>query len=130
MRTINQRLELLDSERRRIKDEKGDWVDTIIYVEGVLQRCRTEELRIALKGDVKANKDRKRKLEFRVEKEQMKIIMANKLLEKLRRDCDKVSQATIAFRKGFKKILEKTVDELVIETEAKRRQAELIEEQR
>ena len=130
MRSIDQRLEMLDSERRRIKDEKGDWVDTIIYVEGVLQRCRTEELRVALKGDVKANKDRKRKLQFRVEKEQMKIIMSNRLLEKLRRDCDKVSQATIAFRKGFKKMLEKTVDELVAETEGKRRQAEVIEEQR
>jgi len=48
-----QREELLNTERRRIKSHTAEYVDTVVYIEGVLQRCITQELREQLKRDLK-----------------------------------------------------------------------------
>jgi hypothetical protein len=48
-----QREELLNNERRRIKTHTSEFVDTVVYMEGVLQRCITLELREQLKRDLK-----------------------------------------------------------------------------
>jgi hypothetical protein len=50
-----QREDLLNNERRRIKTHTSEYVDTVVYMEGVLQRCITLELREQLKRDLKVS---------------------------------------------------------------------------
>ena len=54
---IIRRIDGLKRELKRIKDHKGETVDTDVWVEGVLQRMQTKELRGYLKSELQKEED-------------------------------------------------------------------------
>jgi hypothetical protein len=88
-------------ELKRIKGHKMELVDTDVWIAGVLQRMHTKEFRVHLKTALKAERKKNEDVHAQLEKIRQEIIECTDRLNKLKRDCDKITVADVAFRKCY-----------------------------
>ena len=101
---ISRRLHSLEAERKRLKSVTDEYVDTDLWVEGVLQRCRTKEFKHYLKSEVAEIKAKLGEVNAEVQQLLEKIMILSDKQMKFERDCAKMSLATRSFTEALKKV--------------------------
>ena len=104
VKQMSKRVKQLVEERKRIHHVKAEYVDTDVWVEGVLQRCKTKDLRDYLKLEQEKAQNLLADYEKQVEELREKSLYLNEKQSKMERDCYKVSQTIKIFRKSLSRI--------------------------
>jgi hypothetical protein len=100
---IEERLHILNKERKRIKGHTGKTVDTDAWIEGVMQRSQTKELKAHLKEEVS-----KEEAKVKIIREEM-FVLREKMFEtedrihSSKRQADKMAKACAAFIREYRK---------------------------
>lgn len=124
---INKRIKVVESEYNRIRDHKAELVDTAVWMEGVLQRCVTKDLKKFLKKEIKTEKEKLAKTMEDSHEIKEKILELTTRQDKARRDCDKMSMAAKIFGKVFRDIKAKSIASLVADLNNRLEAAEKLE---
>ena len=100
----SKRVKALAEERVRIQHVEAEYVDTDVWVEGVLQRCKTKDLLDYLRMEHEREQEKLKGIEKEIEALRNKILDKSEKQQKMERDCYKVSQTGKIFRRSMSKI--------------------------
>ncbi|RYH22833.1 hypothetical protein EON65_18680 [archaeon] len=103
MLTHQRRLDIVEKELLRIKGHKGKLVDTDIWMEGVMQRCVTKELKIHLKAEVQKASESKAKVGGELDGIRHQIFEVSERIAQAKRDVEKVSVAIKVLHRSYNK---------------------------
>eukprot|EP01038_Epipyxis_sp_PR26KG_P004789 gene4789-6716_t len=124
------RVEALLKEINRVKNHKGDLVDTDVWMEGVLQRCRTDELKKHLKTEHENAVKKYEVLVVDVKQIAIRIFDTTDHISKVKRDVDKLSHVSRLFYKTYKKFSKISVAQIMKNLNELQNKAVNIEERR
>jgi hypothetical protein len=110
---IVRRIEGIKRELKRIKDHKGETVDTDVWVEGVLQRMMTKELRTYLKKECQKEEDLLEECRMKTNEDREKIVMITEKISMLRRSADKIGAAGRSLQRQYLKFSAVSVVEIM-----------------
>ena len=100
---ISRRIKTLEKEMKRIKHHKGKTVDTDAWVEGVMQRSITKELKAHLKGEYQQECQKLNEMKSQIHELIEKTFLAEDNIYASKRAADKISIACRAFAKEHRK---------------------------
>lgn len=128
--TVERRIDAVMKEWNRIKHVKEDLVDTDVWIEGVLQRARTKELRKHLESE----RDKSTKDLDLIHKDfdhhYTLIVEAGERIGLAKRDCDKLSLALKSFTTAYKKVSSFSVNDLLHAVTARMEKAQKVEDKK
>jgi chromosome segregation ATPase len=100
---IEKRIFSLHKERKRIKSHKGEYVDTDAWMEGVLQRSKTKELKSHLKKDHVKEVAQIEQIRSEMVALREKMFETEDKIHSSKRQADKIAKACAAFIREFRK---------------------------
>jgi hypothetical protein len=121
---------LVEDEYKRIKHHKEEFVDTAVWMEGVLQRCVTKELKKFLKEEIKKEKVILDRDEKQITMLKEKVLDINIRQDKAQRDCDKMSMTSRIYTRVYNEIKAQPVAQLLDELNKKLNSADKLETKR
>eukprot|EP01041_Mallomonas_annulata_P002218 gene2218-4307_t len=101
---IRKRIKILADERKRVKDIHEEYIDSDVWVEGVLQRCKSKDLKKYLKTEHHQEKDKLLAMENEIAALLEKIVSIGEKQLKLERDCNKIGSALKSFQRVLSKV--------------------------
>lgn len=128
--THQKRVDVVEKEINRIRGHKGKLVDTDVWVEGVMQRCVTKELKNHLKVELAKAENSKKDASGELEGIRHKIFEVTERIAQAKRDVDKVSSVTKILFKSFRKFSATPVLEIAKNFKKLKTKAEMLELQR
>eukprot|EP00981_Chlorochromonas_danica_P003055 scaffold607_cov160-Ochromonas_danica.AAC.28 len=128
--THQKRVDVVEKEINRIRGHKGKLVDTDVWVEGVMQRCVTKELKNHLKVELAKAEKLKKDASGELEGIRHKIFEVTERIAQAKRDVDKVSSVTKILFKSFRKFSATPVLEIAKNFKKLKTKAEMLELQR
>eukprot|EP01040_Poterioochromonas_malhamensis_P013046 gene13046-14311_t len=111
--TQQKRVDALSKELSRVRAHKSKLIDTDIWMEGVMQRCVTKELKSHLKKEMKRLEEEKLTFITELEEVKLRILNVSDSLAQRRRDVDKIAQAIKILFNAYDTLQQKKVEEMV-----------------
>lgn len=121
------RIDMLEKELVRIRGHKGKLIDTDVWVEGVMQRCVTKELKNHLKNELKISQNAKEVELDDLGRIRNDIFNTVELLSKLKRDLNKIVNVAKVLFKEYKKFSEVSISEIMDNLSIMQKRAEKTE---
>ena len=124
------RMQIVEKELLRIKGHKGVNVDTDVWMEGVMQRCITKDLKKHLKQELKQCAEKFKSYHIKIENVRVNQFDITEKVAKLKRDCDKISAVKSLFFKAFQNFHASPIGQLLASVSEMHTQADLTEQRR
>ena len=127
---VEKRIDSVMKEWNRIKNVKDLLVDTDVWIEGVLQRAHTKELRHHLESERDKNQQVLEQVHKDFDHHYTLIVEAGEIIGLTKRDCDKLSLALKSFANAYKKVSSFSVQDLLDAVTARAEKAQKVEEKK
>lgn len=127
MLLAQKRIDNLEREVLRVKQHKGALIDTDVWVEGVLQRCRTKELRQHLNTELHKAQQVLVSLVDELESARKRTFELTDIIAKMKRDCDKVSAVSKLFYRAYKKFTSISMQQILQNLDELQKKADALE---
>lgn len=127
---VEKRIADVDREMHRIQNHKGKLVDTDVWVEGVLQRMHTKELRQFLRSERGKAGAQLEKIVERLAEDRLEILNCTDRLGQTKRNCDRISMAARTFLETYQKFSAVPVSQIMKNMTEQQDSAEAIEKRR
>jgi hypothetical protein len=111
--TLQNRIDSLSKEYNRIKTHKAKLIDTDIWIEGVMQRFQTRELKSYLKKEIKRMEVDKKEIMKHLDELKLTILNFSDSLALKRRDSDKINLVIKVLYKSFETLQSKKIEDIV-----------------
>jgi len=99
----SRRFATLTKEREKMRGHKGKTIDTDAWVEGVMQRSQTKELRAHLKDEAKAESAKVEEVRAEMREAMEQMFKLEDDISRSKRDSDKIGIACKSFMREYKK---------------------------
>jgi len=125
-----EKIKRIEAERKRIAAHKGELVDSDAWVEGVMQRMQTKDLKQAMKKAHKLEEEKAVAIRSEIAEFRDQIFAMEDRINATKRDADKVGVACRSFLRTYKKISAVTVVDVMKNLADQQEGAEKGEERR
>ncbi len=98
------RYEVLTKEREKVRAHKGKTIDNDAWIEGVMQRSQTKELKAHLKQEAKAESDKIDEIREEMRELREQMFKLEDEIARSKRDSDKIGVACKSFVREYNKI--------------------------
>lgn len=109
---LTRRIDALKREINRIRNHNDEYVDTDVWVDGVLQRLKTQDLKNHLNRELMDNENKKKTAIQELNDARDGIIHCSDRISLTRRNCDKIGIAAKSFQKSYQRYAAVTVSDL------------------
>lgn len=106
------RIDAINKELKRIKDHTSEFVDTDVWVEGVMQRVRNVDLKKYLNKELEIASQKKHENHQSILDLNEKLNLCSDQVALTRRDSDKIGMAAKSFMKTFQKYAAVTIADI------------------